>query len=156
MNPRPKAWLEVLDWELARLPAAETTVLTHSLGGLLWLHHAVGPQEERVGRALLVAPSQPDEDHPESAGFRPTPLDQDGVEAAAHQTLFVCSTDDPWCPPETSRRIAEATAAPIYWLENAGHINTAAGFGPWPWVEEWALRLGGGSNRSPHPDLRDR
>jgi predicted alpha/beta hydrolase family esterase len=138
-TPSVRHWLEALDWELGRLPMAETTVLTHSLGGLLWLHHAVGLQEERVARVLLVALSQPDEDHPESAGFRPAPLGRDGVAAAAHETLLVCSTDDPWCPPAASRRIGQEIGAPIDWLENAGHINTSCGYGPWPWVEMWAL-----------------
>ncbi len=39
----------------------------------------------------------------------------------------VCTTNDPWCPPETSRRIGEATGIPIDWIEQAGHINTDAG-----------------------------
>src|SRR5205814_639822 len=54
--PRLERWLAALDDELGRLPAAETTVLCHSLGCLLWLHHD-GPD---VARALLVAPPQPD------------------------------------------------------------------------------------------------
>lgn len=138
--PRVSPWLEALDAELARLPAAETTVLCHSLGCLLWLHHAAAQPSVQVARALLVAPVQPDEDQPESRGFRPTPLDRDGVAAAARETLLVCSTDDPWGPPPAARRIAEAIDAPIHWLENAGHVNAAAGYGPWPWVEQWALR----------------
>jgi uncharacterized protein len=34
-NPQLDLWLDALDGELARLPAAETTVLCHSLGSLL-------------------------------------------------------------------------------------------------------------------------
>jgi uncharacterized protein len=134
--PRVSPWLEALDRELA--PGA--TVLTHSLGGLLWLHHAARMPGVQAARVLLVAPSQPDEDQPESAGFRPAPLSREGVAAAARETQLVCSTNDPWCPRETSRRVAEAIGAPIHWLEDAGHINTSAGYGPWPWIEEWALR----------------
>ena len=40
---------------------------------------------------------------------------------------------------ETSRRIGEATGIPIDWIERAGHVNTDAGYGPWPAVEAWAL-----------------
>ena len=69
--PRVRPWLKALRAELARLPAAETTVLTHSLGGLLWLHWASTHPAVQVARVLLVAPSQPDEDQPESLGFRP-------------------------------------------------------------------------------------
>lgn len=138
-NPRLERWLDALDAELRALPAGETTVLCHSLGSLLWLHHAARRPGEPVARALLVAPPQPDDEDAQSVGFRPTPLDPEGVAAAARETLLVCSTDDPWCPLETSRRIGEETGLTIEWLEGAGHINTDAGYGPWPAVEAWAL-----------------
>lgn len=137
--PRIDRWLDALDGELSRLPAAQTTVLCHSLGSLLWFHHAARQPAVQVARALLVAPPQPDEEDAPSVGFRPVPLDREGVAAAARETLLVPSTDDPWCPAETSRRIGEATGVPIDWIENGGHINTDAGYGPWPAVEAWAL-----------------
>jgi predicted alpha/beta hydrolase family esterase len=143
-NPRLDRWLAALDEELARLPARETTVLCHSLGSLLWLHHAARAPRTKVERVALVAPAQPDEDEPQSPGFRPVPLSAEGLGAAAGQTLLVCSTDDPWCPPETSRRIAQAIGVEIDWLENAGHINSEGGYGPWPGLEEWALGLRSG------------
>lgn len=132
--PRVRPWLEALDRELE----PGQTVLCHSLGCLLWLHHAARIPEVEAGRVLLVAPPQPDEDQPESAGFRPTPLSRDGVARAARETLLVCSTDDPWSPPATSRRVAEAIGVRVHWLDAAGHVNTSAGYGAWPWVEEWA------------------
>jgi predicted alpha/beta hydrolase family esterase len=138
-NPRLEEWLDALEQELAGLPAAETTVLCHSLGSLLWLHHAGRRAGAQVAGALLVAPPQPDEEVPGSTGFRPVPLDREGVAAAAARTLLVCSTNDPWCPPATSRRIAETIGVPLDWVENAGHINTDAGYGPWPAAEAWAL-----------------
>jgi predicted alpha/beta hydrolase family esterase len=138
-SPRVEAWLAALKGELAQLPAADTTVLCHSLGSLLWLHHAAQNHAEQVARALLVAPPQPDEEDLPSVGFRPVPLDREGVAAAARETRLVCSSNDPYCPPETSQRIAEATGIPIDWIVNAGHINTDAGYGAWPGVEAWAL-----------------
>jgi predicted alpha/beta hydrolase family esterase len=138
-NPRLARWLDALHGELDRLPMAETSVVCHSLGSLLWLHHAAGRPAEQVARALLVAPPQPDEDDPQSPGFRPVPLDPEGVAAAAGETLLVCSTDDPWISPARSREIAETIGASLDWVENAGHVNTAAGYGPWPAVEEWAV-----------------
>jgi predicted alpha/beta hydrolase family esterase len=137
-NPRVGPWLDTLDAELGRLRLAETTVLCHSLGSLLWLHHAARRKARRVGRALLVAPPQPDEEDSQSPGFRPVPLDREGVASAARETRLVCSTNDPWCPPQTSHRMAEATGIPIDWIEDGGHINTDAGFGAWPSVEQWA------------------
>jgi uncharacterized protein len=134
--PRLERWLAALDDELARLPPEETTVLCHSLGGLLWLHHSSDERERAdVARALLVAPPQPDVEVPGSTGFRPVPLGR----SAARETRFVCSTNDPWCPADASRRMAEAVGAPIDWLEHAGHVNTDAGYGPWPQLEAWCL-----------------
>jgi predicted alpha/beta hydrolase family esterase len=129
--PQLDPWLSALRAELSRLPADETTVLCHSLGCLLWLHHAGA----EVARALLVAPPQPHVEVPGATGFRPVPLER----SAARETRFVCSTDDPWCPREVSQRMADAIGAPVDWIEAGGHINTDAGFGPWPALEAWCL-----------------
>ena len=138
-NPRLDRWLDALHEELERLPVADTTVICHSLGCLLWLHHAARSPAQTVARALLVAPPQPDVDDPQSPGFRPVPLDREGVAAAAGETLLVCSTDDPWGPPEVARRIGEAIGVPIDWIEDAGHVNPPGGYGPWLSVEAWAI-----------------
>ncbi len=138
-SPRLERWLEALADELGRLPAAETTVLCHSLGSLLWLHHAATRPPLHVDRVLLVAPPQPDVDDPQSPGFRPVPLDAEGVASAARETRLVCSTDDPWCPVPTSERIGSEIGVEIDWLDDAGHVNAATGYGPWPAVEAWAL-----------------
>ena len=138
-NPRVGPWLDTLEAELSRLRSAETTVLCHSLGSLLWLHHAAGRPATSVARTLLVAPPQPDVDDLQSLGFRPVPLGREGVASAARETRLVCSRNDPWCPPEASQRIAEAIGVSIDWIEEGGHINTDAGYGAWPSVEQWAL-----------------
>lgn len=136
--PRVEEWLAALDAELERLPA-DTTVLCHSLGCLLWLHHAARLPARRMARALLVAPTQPDREDPPSRGFRPAPLERAGVAAAAAETLLLCSTDDPYCPPQTCARIGARIGAPIAWVEGGGHLNADAGFGPWPALEEWTV-----------------
>lgn len=137
--PRLDRWLAALQGELEALPAAQTTVLCHSLGCLLWLHYAARRPAVAVARALLVAPPQPDVEDPPSVGFRPTPADAAGVSAASNETLLVCSTDDPNCPPETSRRLAREARIPLLWVEAGGHINADAGFGAWPTLEAWCL-----------------
>jgi len=129
--PRLDRWLDALAAELAALPAAETTVLCHSLGCLLWLHH----HGEPVARALLVAPTQPDVESAPAVGFRPIP---EPVSAAA-ETRFVCSTDDPWCLPARSKALADELGAPVEWLDDAGHVNADSGYGPWPALEAWCL-----------------
>jgi predicted alpha/beta hydrolase family esterase len=129
--PRLDRWLEALSAELAQLEPAETTVLCHSLGSLLWLHRDGAP----VARALLVAPPQPDEEVPPAVGFRPVAAPR----SAARETRFVCSTDDPFCPPERSAALAAAVGAPVDWLAEAGQVNADAGYGAWPALEAWCL-----------------
>ncbi len=127
-RPALDAWLATLDDE--RAPGGGEVVLAHSLGCLLWLHHraAGGPP---AARALLVAPPGPAAAAagvPEVAPFFPAPLrGDDGAR-------WVCSDADPYCP-EGARTLFDG---PFDVLPGAGHVNTDAGFGPWPAVEAWA------------------
>jgi uncharacterized protein len=49
----------------------------------------------------------------------------------------VTSDADPYCPGGGVERYAEPLGVPYDLLPGAGHINTDAGFGPWPAVEAW-------------------
>lgn len=112
----------------------ETRVLCHSLACTLWFHHAAR-RPAPVARALLVAPPAPFAD-PGVQGFFPVPFDAEAVRAAAAETLLVCADDDPYAPGGADRVFP---GLPTERIPDGGHLNTDAGFGPWPWVEEWAL-----------------
>jgi predicted alpha/beta hydrolase family esterase len=128
-EPRLDRWLAALDEQLTE----DAVVLCHSLACILWFHHAAR-RPEPVAKALLVAP--PVVVHDEFASFFPVPFDAAGVEAAAHETLLVCAADDPYAPGGADLAYP---GLPTRRLDAGGHLNTDAGFGPWPWVEEWAL-----------------
>jgi predicted alpha/beta hydrolase family esterase len=132
-HPRPEAWLAALAAALERLPP-RPVVLCHSLGCILWLHHAALHQEDIVERVLLVAPPCESAGVPELAPFFPAPL----TPVAGRGARLVCSDDDPYCPEGAADRYA-ALGAPVDLLPGTGHLNTDAGFGPWPAVEAWAL-----------------
>ena len=121
-EPRLDDWLAVI----AGLRAE--TVVCHSLGCLLWLHHV-----ERGGwtapRALLVAP--PCVEVPGAAGFQPAPLPPLGDGA-----LLVHGDDDPWCPRGAGSAYAELGLQSVS-IPAAGHVNTEAGYGRWPAAEAW-------------------
>ena len=127
--PQPDAWLATLERERT----GGETVLCHSLGCILWLHHRAqgGVDPERV---LLVSPPSPDADVPEIQSFFPAPVDGGLVGNAQ----LVCGDDDPYCPGGAHRVYAqlglEATVIP-----RGGHINPETGFGPWPALEAWCL-----------------
>jgi predicted alpha/beta hydrolase family esterase len=119
----------VLDERVAALHLAigesdEPAVLVaHSAGCIVtafWAARHTGP----VKAALLVAPPfVPDLDVPR--GPFPFP------------TMVVASRTDPWCTYEESERYARDWGAELYDAGDAGHIETASGYGPWP--EGWQL-----------------
>src|ERR1700712_291706 len=55
-SPRLEEWLPALTDTLAGLPADGYDVVAHSLGAVLWLHHAVNPGNSPApARVALVA-----------------------------------------------------------------------------------------------------
>jgi predicted alpha/beta hydrolase family esterase len=136
--PTLDAWLATLAGELRALPG-ERTVVCHSLACILWLHHAASePGEEgRAARVLLVAPPSPEIELSELRIFFPVPLDREAVHAAANETALVCADDDPYCPEGAATRYGEPLALPTEIVPGGGHLNTDAGFGPWPDLEAW-------------------
>jgi hypothetical protein len=142
--PRLDAWLRALDAERAALGAG-ATVLCHSLGCLLWLHHAAGdPGPPAPARVLLVAPPSPRSPIAEVAGFLPPPLDPAPVARAARVTRLVAADDDPYCPEGALAAYAEPLGLPAEVVPGGGHLNADAGLGPWPALERWTRGGGDG------------
>ena len=136
-DPHPADWEAAAEAELA--DDAEPVVICHSLACLLWLRLAARSDVRRADRVLLVAPPCPD-DIPAVSRFLDHSATADDVKLAAGETLLVCSDNDPYCPPGAITTFAEPLALESRLIPGAGHLNTDAGYGPWPEVEEWALR----------------
>ena len=139
--PQRDAWLSTLRATLADLPPDGYDLLAHSLGAVLWLHHAAAPANvPRPARVALIAPPSPHVQIAELTGFLPPPLSIDAVRAAAEGTVLVGGDDDPYCP----EGVAEAYGRPLKMattvVAGGGHLNTAAGYGPWPAVLSWCNR----------------
>jgi hypothetical protein len=47
------------------------------------------------------------------------------------KTIMVTSTNDPWVTLERATLFAENWGSTLVNIGEAGHINVAAGFGPW-------------------------
>lgn len=58
-----------------------------------------------------------------------------------HRAILVGSDNDPWMPAEHYDHLARPWGAELRSIGAAGHINTAAGFGPWPLAEELVTSL---------------
>jgi predicted alpha/beta hydrolase family esterase len=138
--PQLGPWLEALDAALDGLGdgRADATVLCHSLSCALWLHHAARAEATPVRRVLLVAPPSLGAGVAAIEPFFPIPLDAAAVASAARETRLVASDNDPYCPEGAIALYAGPLGVRSELLPGGGHVNTDAGYGPWPGVEAWA------------------
>lgn len=145
--------VEQADWDrpdragwIARLDAAVATaksppiLVAHSLSCALVAHWAAAHRRP-VHAALLVGPADVDSDAhtpPEAHVFRPMPLMR-----LPFPAIVAASRNDPYVDFDRAARFAAAWDAELYDAGEAGHINTAAGFGAWPAGEKLLARLTG-------------
>ncbi|HEX8363257.1 MAG TPA: alpha/beta hydrolase [Longimicrobium sp.] len=104
-------------------------LVAHSLACITVAHWARSAGSGRVVGALLVAPS--DVDLPTfpagTTGFAPVPL-----EPLPFPSVLVASSDDEYITAQRARELGAAWGSRMVEVGAAGHINTSAGFGPWP------------------------
>jgi predicted alpha/beta hydrolase family esterase len=135
-RPTRSAWAARLD-EYVVASRTPPLLVAHSLGCLTVVHWAA-IHARSIHSALLVAP--PDLDAPtapiEEADFRPVP-----TTALPFRSVLVASTNDPWCDQSTARSLATQWGSDFLVAGACGHLNTAAGFGPWPVGEQLVLQL---------------
>jgi uncharacterized protein len=142
-TPSLPAWLATLRATLASLPDAGFDVVCHSLGGVLWLHHAAHPSATpSPARVALVSPPSPDRSlaPAEFQAFLPPPMDVDAIRKAAGGTVLVASDDDPYCPEGAAIAYGRALKLPVTVIPGAGHLNVESGYGPWPAMLSWCGR----------------
>ena len=85
-----------------------------------------------------MAPACTDE-IPAIVRFMPLGIDADRVRRAASVTRMLCSDNDPYCPGGAAGVFGEPLELDYDVIAGGGHLNTDAGYGPWPEVERWAL-----------------
>ncbi len=140
-SPVLSEWLADLHKTLEGLPDDGFDVVTHSLGALLWLHHAARPSSAaRPARVVLVAPPAPQLPLDRCQSFYPVRLSIDEVRAAADGTVLVGSHNDPYCPGGVARVFGAPLKMAATVIPGAGHINVESGHGPWPAVLDWCGR----------------
>ncbi|MGH3757316.1 RBBP9/YdeN family alpha/beta hydrolase [Actinophytocola sp.] len=144
-RPDLEVWLAELrhHLEVAVGEHDERVVLAHSAGAALWLHHAARLTRDhaeralRFDRVLLVAPLGPRWEHPDVHGFTPAPLDAAGVRRAAGWTQLVVGDDDEACGTDDAVEMAARLKVDLDVIPGGAHLDTVAGYGPWPAVLGW-------------------
>ena len=138
-SPNMKVWLNELSTALRTIPEDNNlTIITHSLGSLLWFHYASTQTKQMAKQVILVAPPSPNHILTEAKSFYPVPLDRNNLKKAAENTLFIHSSNDSYCSIEDSSSYLNL-GFPAITIPNAGHINTKSGYAKWPWMLEYCL-----------------
>jgi predicted alpha/beta hydrolase family esterase len=134
-HPARDEWVATLDEAVRSFPTPPV-LAAHSLGCGLVAHWAAaklggisGSGGIGVRGAFLVAPSDVEAPSypPDARGFEPMPLAR-----LPFPSLLVASTNDEYVTLERAAHFAEAWGSRLVVLGPAGHINGAAGYGPWP------------------------
>jgi hypothetical protein len=122
-------WVERIVAEVARL-TRPGVVVAHSCGVAAVVKAAPRLAGSRLAGAFLVAPADlggHDLWPATHGGFAPLPL-----EPLPFPSRLIGSSTDPWCSVERTLALGAAWGADTTIIAGAGHIDSAAGFGPWP------------------------
>lgn len=127
-KPVREDWVERVAAEVNRAERP-VVLVAHSLG-IPALIHAVPAFRARVAGAFMVAP--PDVANPEIRPkhlmtFGPYPRDP-----LPFPSITIASRNDPFCAPDVAEDLAAAWGSLFIDAGEAGHINSDAGYGPWP------------------------
>ncbi|PXW31825.1 UNVERIFIED_CONTAM: hypothetical protein DES50_104231 [Williamsia faeni] len=114
-------------------------LVAHSAGVMTTVHWA---QEatRRIEGALLATPADlenplpqgyPTTDDLEAGGWNPIPRRQ-----LPFPSIVAASTNDPLADPRRVADMAQAWGSRLVSVGAVGHLNPAAGYGPWPMAEQ--------------------
>jgi predicted alpha/beta hydrolase family esterase len=137
------AWVAELDRSLAAIDGP-VILVAHSAGCMITVHWA-REHSRPIHGALLAAP--PDFESPMPAGYPaidvlrengwlPTPRAR-----LPFPSIVAASTNDPLGRYERVVELAAAWGSRVVDVGAVGHLNPAAGYGPWPRAEELIREL---------------
>jgi len=148
--PQLDAWAQSVADTVASV-RGPVILAAHSFGCLAAAHAiAQGLTGNAVAGVLFVAPAGPDKFRFAGA-FEPRRL--------AVPSVMIASMTDPWMPFDQAMRLASQLGSAFVNLGDAGHINTAAGFGPWPrakYFVDTLIHCAAPAHLAEQPDVFDR
>ena len=129
-------WVETLTRDISAA-GRPVVVVAHSLGCIAVAHCASAGALPILGALLVAPPDVEDPGYPPlSEGFAPIPRAR-----LAFPSIVVASRNDPFTEIERARSLADAWGSRFVDAGNGGHLNTDAGFGPWPLGETLLAEL---------------
>jgi predicted alpha/beta hydrolase family esterase len=125
-NPQQAEWVETLNRFIAK-ERTPLVLVAHSLG-CITIAHWVEKHQNNIRGALLVAPADVERPDALSAlqGFAPIP-----VKPLPFPGIVVASSNDPYLNLKRAEFLAKNWGSRFVNIGPCGHIDTAAGFGPW-------------------------
>jgi predicted alpha/beta hydrolase family esterase len=129
-------WVETLTREI-RAAERPPVIVAHSLGAIAVAHCAAAGAPPIQGALLVSPPDVEDPDFPPVIeGFAPVPRGR-----LAFPSVVVVSRNDPFTAFDRAQALAGAWGSRFVDAGNSGHLNTDAGFGPWPLGETLLAEL---------------
>lgn len=136
-HPDREEWVATLD---AAIRACDEPPLlaAHSLGCSLVAQWAKDRGGRGVAGAFLVAPSDVEAPNYPSAGAS---FDQIPNTRLPFPSIVVASTNDEYVSAARAEHFAGIWGSRLVVIGDAGHINGASGYGPWPEGEEMLMNF---------------
>jgi predicted alpha/beta hydrolase family esterase len=136
-TPVCREWIETLDRKILDCKTSDIILVGHSLACCTiayWSQYF----NRKIKGALLVAPSDTEADTypPGTTGFSPVPLNK-----FPFPSITVASTNDYYISHARAQHFANAWGSELITIGEAGHINVASGFGPWPQGLDYLKKL---------------
>lgn len=132
MHPSKEVWLNEV--QKAFTAVDPDTVITHSLGAMVWFHLCNEQRVQKVKKLLIVAPPRDLSAIEELKSFFPVKIP---TNTFAEEITLISSSNDIYMDTNEAQALSIKLNAKHSVLENAGHINADSDFGAWPWVLDY-------------------
>lgn len=142
LEPERDQWISELAALVDTSGDEPITFVAHSLGCWAVDHYLNERGADGVKAALLVAPPSPYLLFEAVQSFMPPPMSKEAWKEIASRSVLVAADDDDYASSDEHAEIANALGLEHRIVQGGGHLNTDAGFGPWPLPLEWLESVG--------------